>query len=117
MYLLFIQNLNVVGHPVFSLATLIEKLPVHHGLPRTFPGFRNHPFKSKNQCLWSDKNESTSQVQKIRGVPALIIDSALDTGHEATPSALAHSISEEVKIRNLGWVSHLLFNHRDPQMQ
>ena len=51
------------------------------------------------------------------GRPTLIIDSALDTGHEVAPSALTHSISEEVEIRNLGWVSHLLFNHRDPQMQ
>lgn len=50
-------------------------------------------------------------------MPALIIDSALDRGHGVTPSALARSISEEVEIKNLGWVSHLLFNHHDPQMQ
>ena len=114
---MFIRNLNLTGYPAFYLAALTDKLPVHHGLPRTFPGFWDHPLKSKHQRLWSDKNECTSQAQKVRGVPTLIIDSALDTGHEVTPSAFTHSISEEVEIRNLGWVSHLLFNHHDPQMQ
>lgn len=116
-YLLFIRNLNLIWYPAFYLATLTDKLPVHHGLPRSFPGFGDHPSKSKNQCLWSYKNECASQAQKVRGVRTLIIDSALNTGHEVTPSALTHSISEEVEIRNLDWVSHLLFNHRDPQMQ
>lgn len=59
----------------------------------------------------------TDEEKRGGGGAALIIDSALDRDHDVTPSALAHSISEDVEIRNLGWVSHLLFNHRDPQMQ
>ena len=117
IYLLFTWNLNLTEYPIFYLATLNEGLPLHHGLPRTFPRFRDHPFKSKNQCLWSDKNECRKQMQEIRWVPALIIDSALDRDHGLTPSALAHSISEEAEMRNLGWVSHLLFNHHNPQTQ
>lgn len=53
----------------------------------------------------------------VQRVPALIIDSTLDGDHKVTPSALLPSITEEVEIRDLGWVSHLLFNHHDPQMQ
>lgn len=77
---------------------------------------QDHPFKAKNQCLWSDKNEYTRQTQKIRGCLSNYRLNPRQRPHR-DPSALALSISEEVEIRNLGWVSHLLFNHHDPQMQ